>query len=166
MPGFVRAMIVVGAVALFAGGLTLWRLHERPVSSQTPFVESSGPGKVVGSSTLSHGAPSGPSTMSEAFPQKRLPIRPGQRATLVETLSAELENDRLAKPVSARSDESLTAGRPSTEVIVTNVETRSAPNGRVEQFFQIRFPDGRSAWVHQDALQMPAPRDEFAYAER
>ncbi|HXF93420.1 MAG TPA: hypothetical protein VNK46_11740 [Nitrospiraceae bacterium] len=154
MSGFVRVMIAVGVVALFAGGLTFWRLHERPASS---------PAKVVGSSALSHGEPIAPSTMPAAPSPKRLPILPGQRAMLIEMPPAETEVDRFTEPVSVHPDESLAAGRPGTEVIVTNVETRPAPNGRVEQFFQVRFPDGRSAWVHQDVLRMPAPQDDFAY---
>ncbi len=166
MYGFLRTMIAFGALALLAGVLTLWRQYERPVSSSAPLSGVSDPTKVVGSSALSHGGPTGLSTTLASPSQEMLPIRPGQRVTLIEPPPTETEADRFAEPVSVHSDVGPAARRSATEVIVTNVETRPAPNGRVEQFFQVRFPDGRSAWVHKNVLRVPAPGDDLAYTER
>ena len=166
MCGFVRTMVAVGALALLAGVLTLWRQYERPVSPPAPLSEVPDPTKVVGSSALSHGGPPGPSVKLPTPPQETTLIRPGQRVTLIEIPATETEDDRFAEPVSVHSDVGPPARRSATEVIVTNVETRSAPNGRVEQFFQVRFPDGRSAWVHKNVLRPPAPGDDLAYTER
>ncbi len=166
MSGFLRTMIAVGVLALLAGVLTLWRQHERPVSSSAPSSEGPDPTKVVGASALSHGGPTGPTTKFAFPPQEMFPIRPGQRVTLIEFPPTETEADRFAEPVSVHSDVGPAARRSATEVIVTNVETRPAPNGRVEQFFQVRFPDGRSAWVHKNVLRVPAPGNDLAYTER
>ncbi|MEW6247730.1 MAG: hypothetical protein AB1555_13620 [Nitrospirota bacterium] len=166
MSGFLRTMIAVGVLALLAGVLTLWRQYERPVSSSAPLSEAPDPTKVVGSSALSHGGPTGLSTKLAFPPQEMLSIRPGQRVTLIEFPPTETEADRFAEPVSVYSDVGPAARRSATEVIVTNVETRPAPNGRVEQFFQVRFPDGRSAWVHKNVLRVPASGNDLAYTER
>jgi|GEM_PF-5756945 hypothetical protein len=166
MPGFLRIMIAFGTLALLAGVLTLWRQYERPVSPGAPLSEAPGPTHVVGSSALSHGGPAGLSTKLAPPSQEMPSIRPGQRVRLVEIPPTETETDRLAEPVSVQSDAGLAAGRSFTEVVVTNVETRPAPNGRVEQFFQVRFSDGRSAWVHKNVLRLSAPGDDLAYTER
>lgn len=49
------AMLILGTVALVAGGLAVWRGHREPVAGPPGPRQVLGPGKTVGKSALSHG---------------------------------------------------------------------------------------------------------------
>ena len=157
MPSFFRVMMIVGVAALVPVVVVLWRQNPPPstVATTPPADPPPVSTKAVGTSALSHGGPASAPTMSARLAGEQSDPQPGQTAWL--------DQDDTSRFQSSASG--LRAGTP-VEVVITKREARQLPDWRVDDRYEVRFPDGTTAWVKKLALRTSEPRNERSTKER
>lgn len=157
MARFVRIMVIVVLAAFVPALIVLWR--QNPLPSTVVTTPSADPSpitdKMIGRSALSHGGPAPAPLVTSQVVAEPNALELGQAVLLW----PDGTDERIASVSGPRT-------REPVNVIIAKRDTRRLPDNQKEDWYEVRFADGTTAWVKRQSLSVSTARNERSTKER